>query len=216
MAAPVKNKVSFGDRYYQWEVVGDTVVVGGVRKVPCKCTCGFESVVALTYLVSGKSKSCKACRCRSNARSQREIPDADQKHVIRWRHRWRAMHRRCSNPSCDKYYSYGGRGIKVDAEFNTFKGFWDYVSTLEGFDDPNLELDRIDTEQNYTSSNLRLTTHRDNVRNKRGYRSYPYRDKNLCIVEVHEMCSTLKYTRVQYLLTKKNWTVEQVLAEDKQ
>ena len=63
MGAKNKTKYSnikIGDVFEDWTVVGDCFM-DRYAKVPCKCKCGLECEVDAYTLVSGKSKSCKAC-----------------------------------------------------------------------------------------------------------------------------------------------------------
>lgn len=76
---------------------------------------------------------------------------------------WRAMLDRCTNPNKDNYAQYGGRGIKVCANWTFFDNFLaDMGERPEG-----RTLDRIDTDGNYEPENCRWATLAAQQRNKR-------------------------------------------------
>jgi hypothetical protein len=62
-------------------------------------------------------------------------------------------YRRCNDTNNQDYY---GRGIKV--EFESAKDFADHLMSLDGHDDPDSILDRVDNNKGYTVGNLRFVT----------------------------------------------------------
>ena len=78
---------------------------------------------------------------------------------------WHDMHRRCKMTHRAAYQNYGGRGISVCKEWDTFEPFreWAYNN---GFD-ISLSIDRIDNNGNYEPSNCRWVTSLINAQNTR-------------------------------------------------
>jgi hypothetical protein len=79
-----------------------------------------------------------------------------------------AIIRRCRNPEVEHYEDYGGRGIDVAQEWVDDRGaFLRYIKTLDGWDNLDLEIDRIDNDKGYEEGNIRFVTRAENLRNKR-------------------------------------------------
>ena len=78
---------------------------------------------------------------------------------------WKAIKQRCLNPRCRAYRNYGGRGVTVCDEWMDFEPFLAWA--LDAGWRKGLDLDRIDNDGNYTPSNCRFVTRRENVNNRR-------------------------------------------------
>lgn len=66
------------------------------------------------------------------------------------------------------YEHYGARGIRIYAAWLADRrAFLAHLVTLDGWDVPSLELDRIDVNKGYEPGNLRFVSRSENLRNKR-------------------------------------------------
>jgi hypothetical protein len=80
--------------------------------------------------------------------------------------RWMAMKQRCYMVSNASFKNYGGRGITVQQSWlESFENFRDWANS-NGYEQ-TLQLDRIDTNGNYTEKNCRWISKKENSRNKR-------------------------------------------------
>ncbi|MBW7573886.1 hypothetical protein [Caproiciproducens faecalis] len=135
----------------------------------CKCSCGKEICVRVSYLLSGKTKSC-GCD-RPDAKLKQLKPNGNKYGTMRISHMriyhiWQSMKNRCYSPSNKCYRIYGGRGITICDEWrNDFIEFcnWALNSGYTG----NLTIDRIDNDKGYFPKNCRWITNLDQQRNKR-------------------------------------------------
>jgi hypothetical protein len=119
------------------------IALSGTQRKPlwaCKCLrCGNPEfkIVRGNDLVSGRTVSC-GCFHRDNARqvgqrNRRHGHRAGAKASLTY-NSWQAMKSRCRNPNSISYPRYGGRGITVAPEFDTFEGFLAAVNERPGRD----------------------------------------------------------------------------------
>ena len=132
----------------------------------CRCKCGAEKVVTANRLLRGNDKSCGCLKrevlgnaTRKHGRANSRLTGyADRTYGI-----WQAMRARCHNPNNNRWASYGGRGIIICPEWDSFEQFVaDMGQAPEG-----LTLDRKDVNGNYTPANCRWATWLEQAQNKR-------------------------------------------------
>jgi hypothetical protein len=85
-------------------------------------------------------------------------------HLTRLYSIWKGMKTRCVNKNDSGFHNYGGKGISVCDEWQTFPPFrkWAFDN---GYSD-DLEIDRIDNSGDYTPENCRWVTRKVNARNR--------------------------------------------------
>lgn len=139
----------------------------------CECSCGWIGVIDRHNILRGKSSRCNYCAKRKSGVTQKKyrgyagiVPD--DFHRERLLNRISSCIQRCENPSNAGWKHYGERGIKVHPEWvRDRKAFLSYLLTLDGWDLPHLELDRIDNNAGYQPGNLRFITRSENMFNRR-------------------------------------------------
>jgi hypothetical protein len=92
---------------------------------------------------------------------------------------WAAMIRRCYNKNVLGYERYGGRGIRVCKSWRKFDGFLKDV----GIPRKGLTLDRINNNGNYSPSNCRWATYKEQSRNKGNNIILTHRGKSMCMYD---------------------------------
>lgn len=118
---------------------------------------------------------------------------------------WREMRMRCQNPNHEGYADYGGRGITVCPEWDSFEQF---LSDM-GERPKGMTLDRRDNNKGYSKNNCRWATYKTQAQNTRRNINLTHDDCTYCIAkwarEVGISAGVIQY-RIHH-----GWTVEQAL-----
>lgn len=164
-----------GDRFGELTIVRLVYgPMGGVKEVHVRCTCGAPAYVVDAHnLRKGASSRCAPCGRKQTKKVikgwykyESIVPDVG--HRRRFCNRIAAANNRCYSPHDAGFPNYGGRGITVHAPWREDRSlFLAHLITLEGWDNPVLEMDRIDVNRGYEPGNLRFITKRENILNKR-------------------------------------------------
>ena len=158
------------------ERVEDHVLSGGYSypKWRCVCDCGNEIDVLAKRLKSNMTKSC-GCYRREVASELEHTThgDSNNPQYVRLYNIWRGMRRRCNCETNSIFHHYGGRGITICQEWNSYVNFKTWALN-NGYND-SLSIDRIDVNGNYEPSNCRWVTAKEQNVNRRNNRYITYR-----------------------------------------
>lgn len=127
----------------------------------CVCECGTETEVLGQKLRNGHTKSC-GCLAKELTAERFKTHGASYTRLFKI---WSGMRNRCSNPKNVGWPNYGGRGISVTPEWDTFEAFSSWALS-NGYSE-TLTLDRKDNNGNYCPENCQWATHAEQNRNKR-------------------------------------------------
>lgn len=160
----------------------------------CKCSCKNETIITVrgTDLKNGHTQSCGCLMREKNV----ELHTRHGKRYTKIYKVWLVLKDRCTNPNNKDYPRYGGRGIKLFAEWEEFPPFYDYVSQLEHFNEDGYSLDRIDNDGNYEPGNLRFATATEQGRNKRNNILVEYEGEIITLPEAAELIG-IKYNTLK-------------------
>lgn len=169
----IVKKDRTGVRYGRLLVVGFSHFEGKNVYWDVRCACGTNKVVMGNSLQCGHTKSC-GCLVREIARNlPRKITHGMSK--SRTYRVWSDMKQRCLNKNKERYFDYGGRGIKVCDRWLNFENFYEDMG-----DAPDtLTIERVDNNEGYSKSNCRWTTTKDQSRNKRNNITLKHNNKSL-------------------------------------
>jgi hypothetical protein len=179
-----------GNRYGYLKVVrlSDKRDSCGVMLWECTCDCGKTIFVRGQSLKSGRTKSCGCFHSARTRESNTRHGATARKNFKRLYNIWKGIKRRCNNPNCDHYSSYGGRGIKICAEWEHDYGAFEKWAMANGYDD-TMTIDRIDNDGNYEPSNCRFLSNASQRWNMRRNLNIMYKGKAYSTKEILNLFS---------------------------
>lgn len=145
-----------GTRIGKWIVSGDPIRLreGKATKYPCRCACGTLRDVYSTELLAGRSKSC-GCAVR--------VKTVGRTNAYR---SWASMWERCTDPKHPSWDYYGGKGITICKQWESFACFLHDMGERPA----GMSLDRINSNGHYEPSNCRWATSMEQGRNTKRVR----------------------------------------------
>lgn len=140
---------------------------------------------------SSASRRRKFCNKKCSGLHKRSHPLSHGMSYSRLYGIWCHMKSRCTNPSHAYFQYYGGRGISVcEAWSESFESFQTWAES-NGYQ-PNLEIDRRDTNGNYEPDNCRWATRNQQMQNTRK----------------RSNATTSRYRGVSRELRSRNWRAQ--------
>lgn len=152
-----------GEKYGRLTVVEFDKIKKHKAYWKCVCDCGLTVVVCGNSLRSGNTSSCGCLRRETAQTTGHKNAVHGESHGNRTRlySIWCGMRQRCTNEKHHAYQLYGGKGVGVCSEWQTYSGFKDWALS-HGYRD-DLSIDRIDPDKGYSPDNCRWITLSENV-----------------------------------------------------
>ncbi len=153
-----------GKKFGKWTVIGKApnhITCGGypVSMWDCVCECGTRRAVRGNDLRLGKSVSC-GCSLVENPTARKHGAAGSHLYKVYY-----GMKARCYNPNNKNYKHYGGRGIEICKEWQSFEAFAEWADK-SGYAE-GLTIERKDVNGDYCPQNCCWITQREQTWNKR-------------------------------------------------
>lgn len=171
----------------------------------CRCDCGNVCIVQGRKLRDGITKSC-GCLQIETARNN-HTKHGKSKHPLY--SVWKGMKNRCNNPKDSKYKYYGGKGVKLCSDWDSFQNFYDWAIG-NGYSN-GLTIDRIDNSKGYCPENCRWVTREFQSRNRSNCFYVTYNGTTMTASELERLTGVSRKTIINRILN--GYTVEQAISK---
>lgn len=171
----------------------------------CVCDCGKTTIVRISSLVTGHTKSCGCLQVEAAIAQGKK----NRRHGMvgtRIYNIWWAMRKRCTNPKAINYANYGGRGINICDRWSNFDNF---MADMGLPPTENHSIDRIDSDGNYEPNNCQWSTPIDQANNQRGNRVLTFNGESKTVAEWARSTGISRYSI--YARINAGWEIEKAL-----
>lgn len=146
--------------------------------VIAKCKCGTLKLYSWKDV---KSAHVRSCGCLSKVLSRaKKITHGDANTPLY--NTWCGIKARCYNKKSTAYFNYGARGIKMYAKWkNSYAAFKEWA--IKNGWKHGLQIDRKNNNKGYYPNNCRVTTQKQNSRNRRNNIKITHNGKTKILVE---------------------------------
>lgn len=185
------------------KVFGRLTVIGyvGNGKWETHCQCGSTQSTTTQNLSSGKTKSC-GCLQRELAKKAKTTHGGKgtKAHSI-----WQGIVQRCKNPNTKQWKDYGGRGITLCQEWETYEGF-----VLDMGQPPAGHcIERVNNAIGYTKENCKWATRKEQQNNRRNTTVLSYLGEKKTLIDWADIAGITTGTLRSRI--SNSWPVEEAL-----
>ncbi|HEY1895138.1 MAG TPA: hypothetical protein VGG62_02650 [Terracidiphilus sp.] len=115
----------------------------------CRCDCGAEVNAIGDYLRCGDKTSC-GCKGREGLHRRSHGHSRFRKRTPEYT-TWKSMRTRCTDPNCNRYKHYGGRGIRICERWAD--SFENFLADMGPRPPGRYSIERVDVNGHYEPTN---------------------------------------------------------------
>ena len=171
----------------------------------CECECGGEIIVTYNQLNRGNTKSC-GCLNKENILARNTVHNESKTRLYKI---WVGMRQRCNNPNKKSYNDYGGRGIRVCGEWDTFETFKEWAIS-NGYND-TMTIERVDPNGNYEPINCTWIPKSEQAKNRTNCNFLTFNGKTQTVSDWARELNIHRTTINNRL--RKGWSAEDALTK---
>lgn len=208
-----KKILKEGEKFGEWTVIREVPErIHGHISYLVKCSCGTEATHAGFYLRTSKSLYCRSCSAKKRMPKGKNCyafkhGATKSDHPFRKTYSiWVSMRQRCTDENAREYKNYGGRGISVCDEWNTFENFHRDMGACP----KDLSLDRIDNDGNYQKSNCHWATRKEQNNNKICNTTFIINGEKVSRTQIQER---LEWTRDMYRRRSEKYGIDWIIQQ---
>lgn len=185
-------------------LIKDSVHIGTQTKLNVICEeCG-KAQMKSWHSIKDQKCECEYC---GNGRKRR---NAGGHYGTPLYNKYMQIIRRTENPSKDNFRYYGGRGIKVCKEWQEdFCAFYEWAMA-NGYRE-DLTIDRIDVNGDYSPSNCRWVTAKEQANNRRSNIFKTYNGETKTLAQWADEYGLPRY--IVYNRNRAGWDIRRILTE---
>lgn len=171
------------------------------------CDCGNKSVRTSKYLLSKKRGISASCGCEKTKwlakRNRSTASQGGLSNTTEYRI-WTQMKTRCFNNNHVHFGRYGGRGISIHKAWLGSGGFMQFLKDMGNRPSLKHTLDRIDNNGNYTPTNCKWSTHKEQCNNRSTSVKYLIDGEKLSVSQIARRKNINRNTLDSYI-RKQGW-----------
>lgn len=197
---PRQSRVFVGAVFGKITVTKDLGIRGRDRWWSGLCACG--NVVERTASNMASGSMCYEC-CHDGSSSRTHGRRKSAEYAV-----WNQMKNRCLNRKSNNFHRYGGRGIRVCARWMSFANFFADMGKKPSRDH---QIERINNDGNYTPSNCRWATRKEQARNRVQNRFLTFQGQTMCLLDWAEKLKIKMPTLAMRL--KLGWSIKRAFTQ---
>lgn len=174
-----------------------------------RCICGTEKAIRRCSLVRGDTKSC-GCYQKEKARDANTTHGQGTRGKVTAEYRaWQQMIKRCYNKKSTRYCDWGGRGIRVFAEWLGPGGFERWLAHIGPRPSKKHSQERKHNDKDYEPGNVYWATDEEQCNNRRSSRFITHNGETKTLMQ-WSRATGIGYGTISQRL-KKGMSVEDAL-----